>query len=156
MPHSAEKVQRKKIMQYQKLFFQKIKEVQVNEEKLKKLREMHQIITNNKMNENQAKNQHRELQNSQKELKEKEKESKGRELLDYSKPSIEQGNKNDAKQRKRIMKGISESMKRQHFFRHVAKHVGRGFRSCLKRVCQVSKENKIASTKQEKRRQKSQ
>ena len=99
-------------MQYQRLFVQKLKDIRIDKGQLKKFGEIYQIIINNKINEEQANELYREVQNSQEELKVKGKEIRERELLDFSKSSIKQENVDNEKQRKRIIKGISESMKR--------------------------------------------
>lgn len=150
-PCSEEKVKQKGALHCWKMKARQMSRMRVNEDQLKRMEDECSMNVSKIIALELAKELAKEeLENSiksWKEMKVKGKELREHELLDCCKPLIAFENADLEQQKKNVIEGMKRSMAIKRPFSHITKHVGRGERSCLKRVHIVDSNNQTIDAK---------
>ena len=80
------------------------------------------------------------------EVVENGKEMREKELLDYHHEEIIGDDVKLIKKKKRILAGIKRTMKRNHTFHYLSRHVGKGFAKKMKRLKVMNENNEVEET----------
>jgi len=146
IPYSKEKAKIKETMSVWKTIIRKKQQKPVDENKLQSkinrwniIVEENETIESAKINLSKAKEEWEKMKNNRKEYREQY-------LLDHHQGKINEENPNYQKMRKKVMKNIEKQQKRNHTFKYLTKHAGKGVKGNLKRLHIVDERNQIVKT----------